>query len=81
MWLPEEPFVVRRLDLKVWFCLLPDFDESLSSLSSFFSCLSVLLEKERGWGLIFALTDYFAYRRSSTLVFPSADGSGENAWG
>lgn len=78
--LPEKPFVVRGPDLKVWFCLLPDFDEPLSSLNSFFSCLPVLLEKEPGWNLIFALTDCFAYRRSS-LIFRSADGSGENAWG
>lgn len=79
--LSEEPFVVRGQDLKVWFCLLPDFDESLSSLSSFFSCLPVLLEKEPGWSLIFTLTDCFAYRRSSSLIFPSTDGAGENTWG
>lgn len=55
---------------------------SLSPLwAQFFSWLPLLFGKEPEWSLIFALTDCFAYRSSSSLIFPSADRSGENACG
>lgn len=48
------------------------------------ACLPTLLGKEPGWSLYFCinwLLDCSACRSSSSLMLPSADGSGENTWG